>query len=178
MANLRVARRSGLVLRGGQQRRNTAWVASVDSTALTALGAGLALLDQAFGNIATLRPFTVVRVRGLVFIDSDQTAALEAQLGALGFLIAQDQAIAAGVASLPTPITEEGSDLWFVHQFFASATSLGNGNGNLRGTSVEFDSKAMRKVEEGDQVAVLIENADAATGFSFWLKFRMLIKLH
>ncbi len=46
------------------------------------------------------------------------------------------------------------------------------------GTTVEFDSKAMRKLSDNSSIVVMVENASSADGMSFLLDFRMLIKLH
>ena len=42
----------------------------------------------------------------------------------------------------------------------------------------EIDSKAMRKVDEGQDIAVLIQNNSALHGMAYLLEFRMLVKLH
>ena len=79
---------------------------------------------------------------------------------------------------MPAPIANEDSDLWFVWQpFFATAgTSSASQSDGWR--LFPFDSKAQRKVEEGDDIAVMLENAHATAGLEYILKFRMLVKLH
>jgi len=178
VANLRIGRRSGLGLRGGGRRRLTEWFPSADVTAVTALPAANAILSQSLVTTELARrPFTVVRVRGLIHVESDQTGANEIPFGALGFAVVTDQAIAAGGAALPTPITAEGSDKWFVWVPFVVSQLAGTG-GNIFGMNFDFDSKAMRKVQEGEDIAVMVENASALHGLSFIIKFRLLVKLH
>ncbi len=155
-----------------RQPRSTEWVASVDRTALVTLAAGTASLDQSF-NIA--EPSTVVRVRGELWIASDQASANEGPFGALGFAIVSDQASAIGVTAVPTPIADQSSDLFFVHQPFQGFFATGQGKTWQRHT---FDSRAMRKVNEAETVVVVIENAEATFGLDYILIFRMLVKLH
>ncbi len=90
MANLRVGRRSGLVLRGGRQRRETRWLdGPFTSSLLTGASAPGILLSLTAAELA-LRPFTVVRVRGKFAIRSDQLAATEDYSGALGYAVVSD----------------------------------------------------------------------------------------
>ena len=167
---------------GRSSRRQTQWLASADATGVTTLAGAAKILDQSLTAAElTLLPFTVVRVRGLIYVQSDQVAADEQQFGGVGMAVVSDLAIAAGVASIPDPITNEDSDLWFMHRFFSYGMLIGSGAGTgvptPNGTTFEFDSKAMRKVEEGSDIAVVLANATAA-GFRYWLKFRLLVKLH
>ncbi len=96
----------------------------------------------------------------------------------MGFGVFSDFAVTAGIGSLPDPISDEAADLWFVHQTFIIGVMAGGANGNQRGSVFQFDSKAMRKVEEGSSIGVIMVNAHVAHGLQFILKFRMLIKLH
>ncbi len=181
MARTRVISRSFAGRVG--ERRKTEWLASADATGTTNLGAATKILDQSLTTVEKAKlPFTVVRVRGMVYVQSDQVAADEEQFGAVGFAVVSDLAVAAGIASIPDPISNENSDLWFVHQFFFAGTRAGGGAGTgvptLNGVTFPFDSKAMRKVEEGSDIAVVLSNADAAFGLQYIVKFRLLIKLH
>ena len=49
-----------------------------------------------------LRPFTLIRVRGIFTIASDQSAATETQVGALGVAVVSEQAASIGVTAVPT----------------------------------------------------------------------------
>ncbi len=107
---------------------------------------------------------TVRRTRGQVAVGSDQGAAYESQVGALGIMKVNDVALTAGAASIPGPVTEAADDGWFVWQ---PVTSSGdNGGGGISDTSVlyQFDSKAMRTVEQGFGLAVMFENGSATDG--------------
>ncbi len=159
-------------------RRKTLWFASVDETGTTPVAAGSVDFQGSLNAAAlSFRPFTIVRVRGLIHVCSDQTAAVEDPFGAFGIAVVSDQAVAAGVARLPSSIAEEFSDLWLVHQF-VSTTWLFLTSGAQSGNVFEFDSRAMRKVEDGMDVVSLFENANATHGIQYIVKYRMLIKLH
>ncbi len=111
MARGFVTRRS---FRGGSvQRRKTVWI-GIGPTRTSFSGPSVTVLFLGLNATAlALRPFTVVRVRGLWHVSSDQEVADEVQHIAMGFAVVSDQAIAAGVASVPTPFAEAASDLWF-----------------------------------------------------------------
>ncbi len=96
----------------------TEWVGSADITAVLAVPGATTVFDQSITQAALLSggltPSTIVRVRGELYTQSDQVAAAERPFGATGFAVVSEQAGVAGVASLPAPITDESSDLWFV----------------------------------------------------------------
>ena len=104
---------------------------------------------------------TVRRTRGWLSINSDQVAAPEEQLGAFGIMVVNDLAIAAGAASIPGPVTDASDDGWFVWVPLLRAGPLAT---SLESLNVEFDSKAMRRVEEGFGIAFMVENASATDG--------------
>jgi len=163
-------------LRQGQ-RRQTQWIGSVDETAFISVGAGNIDFQGLLGAGAlALRPFTVVRVRGMLSLISDQVAAAEEPFGAWGLCVVTEQASAAGTASLPSPISEDFSDVWFAYQFGAAPI---NSAGVMASVATSyFDSRAMRKVEEGQDIVSLFENAHATHGLKYVVKYRMLVKLH
>ena len=176
MAFSRARRGFSRPLRQGQ-RRATEWIASADINAVASLGGGLSVLQSAILSSVNLDlvPSTIVRTRGFIFVQSDQAAASEQQLGAIGFSVVSEQAAAAGVASVPSPITDETSEMFFLWQPFAFSHGAGTVD-SQRGGMVDFDSRAMRKWQDGEAIAVVIENA-GTFGIEFWLKFRMLVKL-
>ena len=67
------------------------------------------------------------------------------------------EALAAGVASIPAPYTNSTWDGWFLHGYFSAPTIFGTAVGmhNLSQT-VHFDSKAMRKMDPNDRIAIMI----------------------
>ncbi len=177
MANIRVGRRSGLVLRGGRQRRSTLWAGITDvNNALPNVGSAV-ITNVTGAALLALRPFTIVRIRGEMYVSSDQSAAAENQLVAWGTCVVSDQASAIGVTAIPTPITDSDSDLWFMYQVAINAVGAGDVN-NIRGHQVSIDSKAMRKVEEGQELLFVAERGLTGGGVTLVTQGRALIKLH
>ena len=128
------------------------------------------------GGSPDMLPGTIVRARGFVFIGSDQGAGLESQVGAFGACIVSEAAATAGGASLPDPITDSSSGIWFIWGGFARQGILNTTQPSV--TDYPFDSKAMRKVEPGEVMVFIIANAHATEGLGFLLQIRMLVKLH
>ena len=128
-------------------------------------------------NVAALalRPFTVVRTHFMCLIRSDQAAAIETQVGALGFAVVSDEAVAIGVAAIPTPITQMASDLWFVHQMLMAYHQEITDRAEPAGV-FEIDSKAMCKVGVGQDIVVVTEVSTAEQGADFVFGGCMLIK--
>ena len=127
-----------------------------------------------------LRPFTVIRSRFEMMIRSDQVGASEDQFGAFGFAIVSDQAVAVGVSAVPTPVTDLGSDLWFVHQPMLHSMAFASSSGfdTNRGARYSVDSKAMRKVEDGQDLVGVGEFATGGSGLNISVMGRMLVKTH
>ena len=179
MANIRVARRSGRIFRGGRMVRETQWGDVVGTQ--TTLGApSTAVLINVTGTLLlNLRPWTVVRTRGVLHVRSDQAAASESQAVNYGVAVVSDQAVAIGITAIPTPITDKGSDLWFTYQSLMASHGAGTVDNEL-GKMVEYDSRAMRKVEEGTQLEFVVESeiAGLTEGVIIRHSARLLIKLH
>ena len=179
MANIRTARRSGFVTRGGRSVRETLW-GDVTST-ITVVGAGNAavLLNVTGAGLLALRPLTIIRARGVMHLQSDQTAATESQACAVGMAIVSDQSVAIGATAIPSPVTDAGSDAWFMFQEIM-ASQLSGAIDSRRGEFLQYDSRAMRKMEDGFQLVVMFESEAAAltSGVSLRHQARILIKLH
>jgi len=174
VANINIGRKSGFIRRSGVMRRESLWFSGIDVS--TALGANSASLTASLNAAALgLRPFTVVRTRGVLLLESDQTAAAERTSVSFGQAVVSDQAVAIGVTAVPTPVTDQGSDLWYVYESLVHSF-VNNAMGPAYNFK-EFDSKAMRKVEDGQDLATVIENA-RGLGCTFSQVFRTLIKLH
>ena len=180
MARIIRARRATSAVRVGA-RRKTQWLGRVFSTDSITLGANTVILDSVLTTIEkALRPFTIVRSVGLLSVRSDQQAATESPFGGLGFAIVSDQAITVGVTAVPNPVSDVESDLWFLYQAFATGLSLITAAGfeTRAFDHFPFDSRAMRKVEEGQDFAAVLANASATDGMDYILNYRLLVKLH
>jgi len=181
VANLRIARRSGRVFRGGKSRRETFWIQLAEST--TTLAVGTPVVFSGFdADVLALRPFTIVRNRGVLHLASDQISASEVSCAVMAFAVVSDQALAVGVTAVPTPLTEGDSDLWLLYEALISRMDFGDVTGfdASAGQFTQFDSRAMRKVEQGQDIAVVMEatNASGFSGCRMTKQGRMLIKLH
>jgi len=180
MANVIVGRKSGFIQRSGRMRRETVWFGLAEINTILA-GANSATMFQTLNAAAlALRPFTVVRTHINWFIRSDQTGALEAFQTGLGLAVVSDQAAAIGVSAVPTPYTDLGSDLWFFHQIQTWTFLFVSGIGvhPTGGSDRDFDSKAMRKVDVGQDIAITLENSALSLGSNNLTSGRMLVKLH
>ncbi len=112
MANIRTARRSGLVLRGGRNISNTLWLATGPGEISIGSGGAAILGFSLDAATLALRPFTILRERNFWFARSDVVTGGEEWGGAVGACVVSDQAVAIGVTAVPTPITDIDSDLW------------------------------------------------------------------
>ncbi len=173
----RIIRSSSFGSRSGRagKPRKTEWLASANIAVSTVMTPSTFLFSQSL-TAAELakRPFTVTRTVGLIGILSDQVAAEEQPFGAFGMQVVSEKAIATGVTALPDPITEEGSDTWFVYQSFMAS------GGPLQGQAMHvfpFDSRAQRVVEDGFDIAVMAANSSSQFGLRILIKFRLLIKV-
>ncbi len=166
-------------MRAGGQVRETIWISLPDIA--TSLASGVAVLTGVLNAAAlALRPFTIVRTHVTWQLRSDQEAADESYGASIGFAIVSEQASAIGVTAIPTPITDRGSDLFFLYDIgfgrMANATAVGFTD---VGVLQKVDSKAMRKVNDDQDLVIVAENSGASTnGVVVTCGGRMLLKLH
>jgi len=163
------------------QRRLTQWLELQPIVAALADGASTLLFSLTTAEKA-LRPFTIVRTRLLVSLISDQQASSERQAAAVGMAVVSDQAEAIGITAIPTPITDMASDLWLVHQLLYNEFTFADSTGFSENGQAQYavDSKAMRKVQDGEDVVVVAESSAAAAtgGANIVVGGRVLVKLH
>ncbi len=153
-------------------RPNRAWSGTTEA-AFTTVPAASKVLLSTFTPAAAAIDLTILRVVGGVSVASDQAAANEEQIGAVGLIIVTDQAATAGIASIPGPFTDIGDD-WFMYQTFAQ-------RGAVPATSYSgavwypIDSKAKRILNgTGSQIAVVAENGQATHGLQLCWQIRIL----
>ena len=174
-----MAHRRSFAVRKGP-RRSTLWIDIVEVNTTLASSNLVAFINSAGAGLLAIRPFTVVRTRGILAFRSDQTGASESFNAALGYAIVSDQASAIGATAIPTPYTDLGSDLFFVHQFMSGRFEFVTGIGfhPQAMATIEYDSKAMRKVNDDQDIAVVLETSSIGSGINIYHAARMLIKLH
>ena len=175
-----MARKSGFVRRHGSMTRETRWL-DIDPVS-NVLASGGAILTHTLTAVElALRPFTIVRTRGLLFVRSDQFAANENYLMSAGICVVSDQAVGIGVTAVPTPEDDRSSDLWLMYESLQGQVVVNTAVGFNDSVGVHryYDSKAMRKVEDGQDVAVVVESDTLSdSGQVITISGRMLIKLH
>ncbi len=161
-------------------RRESLWI-GVPAVDVTLAAAGSALLIGTLNAAAlALRPFTIVRVRGFWHVRLDQTAALEDWGASLGYSVVSDQAAAVGVTAVPLPEDDLGSDMFFVHEFNYGTFGFISGVGAQEiGVGRSYDSKAMRKLDDGQDLAITVQVPAAGPQSATILHAaRILVKLH
>ena len=176
MANIRTARRSGLVLRGGRNVRETRWLLTPTSSIALSGGLSAVLAFSLDAAALALLPFTVIRERNEWYCRSDVVTGGETWGCAVGGAVVSEQAVAIGVTAVPTPITDQGSDLWYMYDQMY---------GKFGGTMVEeqgarkvVESRAMRKVEDGQDLIIVFETPSFSQAATNLFGGRFLIKLH
>ena len=149
---------------GTKTRRNRQWSLGPSGTiSRTASGSTI----FATGSQALVE-LTQLRLRGFlkIYITSGAAAA-EGYNGAVGIGICNENAFAAGVASVNIPVTDMGWDGWLWHSFFAvnaiTGTPADGVNAATYGINMEVDSKAMRKIKTGDILYAATEVTEVGT---------------
>ena len=180
MARVFTNRKSGFIRRDGVMRRESVWF-FITQNQLSIPTATTAVLLQGFNAAAlALRPFTIVRTRVNLLLTSDQLAATEDQEIGYAMSIVTDQAAAIGVTAVPTPMTDQGSDQFFVYELLYNSFQFADSTGFDASVGREriVDSKAMRKVKESDDLALTVETSAQSEGIVLVSGGRMLVKLH
>ena len=156
----------GRSARGTRRPGLTNWARTTFRNTVVAAGTKVLVASFVLSNAGINE--VVRRTRGRFLFTSDQGTIFEGSVAAFGFVVVNDLALAAGVASMPGPITDANDDGWFVWESMpmlqgntdgSSSASVGVGGANY---GAEFDSKAMRRVEEGFGIAVVAEVASVA----------------
>jgi len=174
-----VAVRRGSFRRSQGSSLSRDWEDGVGGTARTQISAsGAAFLGS--GVAPTSLKLTLMRTRGFFdcFLNGAPTADGDGFHGAVGIGLVTRAAFDAGIASVPTPVTEMSWDGWLWHQVL----SVHVGDISLAPTGTSFqrldvDSKAMRKFDT-DQIlfaAIEVTEIGGAT-LDVFLDTRMLFQ--
>ncbi len=116
---------------------------------------------------------TVRRIVGRLWVQSDQAGVAELQVGAFGVQIVNATAAALGVTAIQGPFTDEDSDLWMAHGYIQQSSSIDLAG--PMGYAYAFESRAMRKLELGATIAIMVENANASTDFTVSIGLAILV---
>jgi len=159
--------------------RDTVWVAGPPSNTTITAASTASVVAFFSAEALALRPFTIVRTRGNIYVRSDQAAATEVYGCGYGMAIVSEQASAIGITAVPTPVTDFESDLFFVIEqiqgrfLFSDATGI-----REVGQHRVIDSKAMRKVSVDEDLVVSAETTSFQSSALITDSFRILLKLH
>ncbi len=181
MANINVGRKSGFIIRGGARKRETVWFGGAAFNVAVAT-TGVSLVTSLNAAALAFRPFTVIRTRGVLWSRSDQISASEDYGGSYGRAVVSEQASAIGITAVPTPTTDSASDLWHVYEFLIGRMAFGS-TASFTDVGHEriIDSKAMRKVEDGQDLVGVVEGPGTgitSVGSQIAGFVRTLVKLH
>ena len=142
----------------------------VPAIATLTFGASTGPIKAAFsiGLSLTEAAATLVRTRGHLVVEMLTSGGVTNQVtGAVGMIVASQDAFSVGVTALPGPLSDIEND-WFVYEPFALATESANPPVDSRVSHVmrQFDSRGMRKLKNGETLVMVIEGvqSDATTG--------------
>ena len=185
--------RRSLSTRPRSVRRKTAWSVGPETgtsgSPQTITAAGGLLANTATSPLVS--GLTMVRTRGEMTLHLVTGSAVGAGFhGAFGIAVATLAAVTAGVASVPTPLTEEDWDGWLYHRYFSimapgpiATANVSTEVTGIAGVSAalrfEIDSKAMRKIEDPSwAVYAAIDTVKIGTADMRWsFNSRILVKL-
>ena len=174
-------------------KRQTSWTAGpgsgggqAEQLILGATGSGI----WGTAIVPLVEGLTIVRMRGELLVYLTLAAAVnEGVVGAAGILLVSDEAFAAGVASIPTPLDDVDFDEWIWYKTFSlKAASVIAGGASTDADHMlsvsaaarfEIDSKAMRKFPVGKSLVAVMEVIEQGTGASITanIQTRTLVKL-
>ena len=171
------------------QRRKNAWVAGVGSNQAGQSVSATGKAGVSLGAGINVDGLTLVRTRGefQMYLESASSAGA-GFIGAVGLAVVTDQAFNVGITAIPGPVTESNFDGWLYHRFFSviaggiidggAAADHDQVNAMSAAVRVEIDSKAMRKVKEGETIVGIMEFTEIGTAVArFFMDSRMLFKL-
>ena len=158
-------------------KRGNVW-ASIDLSPAMVAADTVVLLSFLTAGFLLLRPFTVIRTYLEVSWQSDQSAVTENPHGAFGMVQVTDQAVTAGIASIPDPLLD-GDAAWYVWQGLQTQFTFKSASGidGDAGSRYSIDSKAMRKIGPNQNIAIVAVNSNTVHGADIGVKGRFLVKL-
>ena len=140
-------------------KRPTFWEGSTGFTVLTT-GTVSTLTVVSEATLENVPSPTLIRVHGEVFSHvTARGAAGDAAVLGMGMIAQSAAAIAAGVGSMPTPITDIGSP-WLWHRMQVHDANNAPPNGTDIGANVRtlVDNKSMRKFELNQGLQIVFQN--------------------
>jgi len=171
--------------RVGKVRRQTQWDALPFWTEQTFSAPGEAFIMAfsefnqvlAAGPVPPPTPLTITRtILNWTLTDSGTNNAF---YGAIGMCVvtqdALDQALL-GIKSVPVPVEDAHSDVWFLHEFFAGVLRDSTAGTDGNALTGQIISKGQRKIDDGQQIVVVVQR-DPGTGISTAGNFTLAVNL-
>ncbi len=143
-------------------RRPTVWDAGFQNAANQLTTNSVVLMQSLIGLVGGRT--TLVRVRGELLVASSAVTIGDAADIAVGMGVVTNEARAAGVGSIPTPITSEEWDGWFWYQACSIIHRPLNVGSQTTCFRYVIDSKAMRIIDTDSQSIVLVAEMANETG--------------
>jgi len=135
------------------QRSPTDWDGT---TVLGTLPANSKVVAVGFAPVAGVGHETVVRIVGSVQVTAT-TAGTTDGVVLMAAAVVSDTAFNLGATAVPDAITDSGDDMWtFIRPFHFQSGATPTRN-------EDYDSRGMRKVEEGQTLAIILSSGPAAT---------------
>ena len=173
-----MARSSGSRFQTTSARRRRGWEQGPGGSAVLVASSSTASL---LGSVAQaqLDGLTVARIRGYLKMHITTSASINDGFQcALGIGVASENQFGTGIAAVEHPIDNADWDGWMYHKWFGvNGTISTPADGN---TSVQFDvdTKAMRKLPDGDAVFAAIQFVEVGTATAdVFFDSRMLVLL-
>ena len=168
--------RGRIVTRVGS-RRQTTWIAPADQGFVSVTTGSTTLIASFDPTAAGLPRPTVVRTRGSVAIAPVIGIAADVDIvGAYGLAVVSENAFGQGVSAIPQPFDDANWDGWFVWRSFSIRFESNSAlTAHINQLVQEVDSKAMRKMGDGDRVVLIAQSQVGAYDIS--MPLRMLMKL-
>ena len=170
--------RNGVAVRRQSPRRVRTWARTlIAATSLTSGAVGhhelQSSLETALGR--TLGEYTIVRAR-INFGVAEAATGTPDPVG-IGLVIVGRDAAAAGTTSLPTPRSNPHAD-WFMWDCVAPLAQTPESSAGvftLLPRYMEYDVRAMRKVQERDEVPVAVVEAAVGLTITYTLQVSLLL---
>ena len=156
------------------QRRLTTW-GGVQSNSYANVPAASKLFFASFSaaGLANIQRSTLIRVRGIISVKSDQSGGIEDAMGAFGIAVVTDTARAVGVTALPAPSDDAAGDYWQTWQALFSPPI----DATIDNELFMIDSKGQRKLSDLDAIVLMFENTHATHGMDVAVQLRFLFLL-
>ena len=159
-------------------KRLTEWVGMLITQPINLVGGTTNLIGELTqADLSVVTPCTLIRVRGSVLLTHNSRTAGHSPNGAISMSIVKENARLIGITAIPSPVSDLGDDTFFLWEPWA--LSFGAVEDPAQIQRIPIDGKAMRKIEDGDGLVVVAQNAaPAGENAEILYALRLLFLLH